>query len=120
MKAVKGEKLSIYKRGNFYRDYIYVDDVVSALLFLQEKGIQNDLYLIGYGKPVLFKDIISYILNLTGKKSNVTEIKRPKFHKVVGTENFVANTSKINSLGWNPRIDYKEGIRRIVEKYKKL
>lgn len=119
MQAIKGETLHIYKAGNFYRDYIFVDDVVDALIFL-EKVKTNNTYLIGYGKPILFKDIVHHIHELTGHRSKIEEIEPPSFHKTVGIANFVANTSKITSLGWEPKINYKEGIQRIVTKYKKL
>lgn len=120
MRAVKGEPLSIYKGGNFQRDYVYVTDVVSAINFLEGKNISNDTYLIGFGKPVLFKDIIAYLHELTGKKSEIAEVEPPQFHKAVGIGNFVADTSKIESLGWKAKVDYKEGLRRIVARYKTL
>lgn len=117
MRALKGETLSIYNGGNFYRDYIFLDDVVDALLFL-EKNKSNDTYLIGYGEPILFKDMIAYIHALTNKKSIIENIEPPSFHKAVGINNFVADISKIKKAGWKPKINFKEGINRIVEKYK--
>ncbi len=120
MQAVKGEPLSIYKGGNFYRDYIYLDDVIDAVKFLESKNVSSDTYLIGRGKPVLFRDMIDYIHELTGKKSEINEIEPPEFHKVVGITNFVADTSKINKLGWESKIDYREGIKRIVKVYNSL
>lgn len=120
MQAVKGEMLSVYKGGNFCRDYIHVDDVVSALNFLENKNIKNDTFLVGYGKPVLFKDMINYLHEITEKKSNIIEIDPPKFHKAVGITNFVADTSRINTLGWKAKINYREGISRIVNRYKNI
>lgn len=120
MKAVKGEMLSIYKGGNFCRDYIHVDDVVSALNFLMDKNINNDTFLVGYGKSVFFKDIIAYVHELTGNKSEIKEVDPPFFHSVVGIGNFVADISKIKQLGWEAKIDYKEGVRKVVDKYKSL
>lgn len=120
MLAVKGEPLSIYKGGNFYRDYIYLDDVIDAVKFLERRNVSNDTYLIGRGKPVLFREMIDYIHKLTGKRSKISEIEPPEFHKVVGITNFVADTSKINKLGWESKIDYKEGIERIVRAYNSL
>ncbi len=120
MQAIKGETLSVYKGGNFYRDYIHVDDVISVLLFLENKNINNDTFLIGFGKPVLFKDLVSYIHELTGKKSAMQEVEPPFFHRVVGINNFVADISKIKKLGWEPKINYKKGVGRVIEKYKKL
>lgn len=117
MQAVRGEPLFVYKGGNFYRDYIYLDDVVSSVKFLVNKKIKNETFLIGFGKPVLFKDMISYVHKLTGKKSSITEIDPPEFHKVVGITDFVADTMKLNKLGWRAKINYKAGIKRIVDTY---
>jgi nucleoside-diphosphate-sugar epimerase len=120
MQAVKGNPLTVYKGGNFLRDYIYLDDVISATIFLEEKKIINDTYLIGFGKAVLFKDIINYLHEITGKKSQITQVDPPEFHKAVGINNFVADISKIIKLGWQPKITYQEGIKKIVDKYKSL
>lgn len=117
MLAVKGQPLSVYKGGNFYRDYIYLDDVISAVKFLEEKSVYNETYIIGYGKPVLFKDLIDYIYQLTDKKSEINHIEPPEFHKAVGITNFIADTSKINNLGWRAQIDYKNGLSKIVDAY---
>lgn len=120
MLAVQGEPLFVYKGGNFKRDYIYLDDVISAVKFLVGKNIKNDTFLIGYGKPVFFKEMINHLHELTGKKSEINYKEPPEFHKIVGITDFVADTSKINKLGWHAKIDYKEGIGRIVENYKRL
>lgn len=119
MRLVKGEPISVYKGGNFCRDYIYVSDVVEALKFLESR-VNNDTFLIGYGKSILFKEIIAYTQTLSDNKSFITEIEPPTFHKVVGITNFIADTSKIRSFGWAPKIDYKEGIQRVVNKYKRI
>lgn len=120
MQAVKGNPLIVYKGGNFLRDYIYLDDVISAIKFLEEKKIENDTYLIGFGKPILFKNIIDYLYEITGKKSQITQIDPPEFHKAVGINNFVADISKIKKLGWRPKIYYQEGVKKIVDSYKSL
>jgi nucleoside-diphosphate-sugar epimerase len=64
--------------------------------------------------------MINHLHNLTGNKSAINEVEPPEFHKVVGIEDFVADTTKINKLGWKAKIDYKEGIGRIVNKYKNI
>lgn len=120
MQAVKGKTLSVYRGGNFYRDYIHVSDIVSALLFLENKNIKNDIFLIGYGKPVFFKDIVGRIHQLTAKKSKIVEVEPPFFHNVVGINNFVVDISKIKKLGWEPKINYKEGLKKVVERYKNI
>lgn len=118
MNALKGKELRIYNGGNFYRDYIFIDDVTDALRFLEEKTT-NETFLIGYGKPILFKTLIEYIHKLTSRKSKIIKVKPPPFHNVVGITNFVADTSKINKLGWSPKIDFQIGICQVIEEYKK-
>lgn len=119
MSAINGAQINLYQGGNFYRDYIHVDDVVSALMTVEPK-INNDLFLVGWGKPVLFKDIINHILSRTSYLSKVVEVQPPAFHKIVGITNFVANTEKILSHGWKPKIDYQKGLDRIIAYYRKL
>ncbi len=119
MNAIHGKQINLYRGGNFYRDYIYVDDVVRALAFL-EKKTANDLFLVGYGKPTKFLDMIDYILDNTGRKSKVVEVKPPRFHSVVGITNFIADISKVNAIGWKSTIDYKEGIGRIIRYYSRF
>lgn len=119
MQAVIGNDLHIYKGGNFLRDYIFLDDVIEALKTIEQNQI-NETFLIGYGKSVLFREIIDSIHSNTGNKSKIIEMQPPAFHNAVGITNFVADTSKISSLGWKPKIDYKEGVKRIVGKYKAI
>lgn len=120
MRAVRGEPLLIYKGGNFKRDYIYLDDVVSAVKFLDIKRVMNDTFLVGFGKPALFKKMIKYIHKLTAKKSEILEVDPPEFHKAVGITNFVADTSKISKLGWKAKVDYRQGIKRVITAYQRL
>lgn len=119
MRAVRGEDLTLYRDGNFYRDYIYVDDVVKALMFL-ERRTENQTFLVGFGKPVKFKDMIDYVLKHTGGKSKIIEVEPPPFHHAVGLTNFAADTSKINALGWRAEVDYTEGLRKVIDHYKSL
>lgn len=119
MQAILGKNIPLYNGGDFYRDYIFVDDVIDVLMFVEQLKT-NETYLIGYGEPILFKDIINFIHEITNYKSPIINVEPPIFHKAVGINNFVADISKIKSLGWKPKIDYKEGIQRIVNKYKEL
>ncbi len=119
MQAVNNEPFNVYKGGNFHRDYIHVDDVVSALTFL-ETHATNDTFLVGFGTPVLFKDLIDIIMNVAKSTSKITEIDPPPFHAVVGIRSFVADTTKIQSLGWKARISPADGLTRVVHHYQQI
>lgn len=119
MNTIKGKPAKIYDGGNFLRDYIFIDDVIAALMFV-EKLEKNDTFLAGYGKSVKFTDLINYILESTGNKIKVGKMEPPAFHKAVGVKNFVANTKKLNDLGWKAKVDYKEGLQKVIDRYKSL
>lgn len=117
MEALKGNTLRLYYDGNFYRDYIYIDDVITALMMVEKRN-SNDLFLVGYGKSFLFKTLIDYVLEIAGSQSKTVAVDPSPFHQAVGIKNFFADISKIKSLGWRPKIAPKEGIRKIVKHYK--
>jgi len=116
-KAQKGEPINVYRGGNYFRDYLYIDDAVEALVAVAERAPAGELYLAGSGEPVQFKDLMECLHRLTGRKSAIGAIEPPPFHQVVGIRNFSANIAKIRTLGWAPKVGYEEGIRRTLAGY---
>ena len=116
-KAYDGEPIELYYGGDFFRDYLYIDDTVDALVTVAERAPAGELYLVGSGEPVLFKDLIDCLHRLTGRRSVLRSIPPPRFHEVVGIRNFSANTGKIRSLGWAPKTDIEQGLRMTLASY---
>jgi nucleoside-diphosphate-sugar epimerase len=116
-KAQLGEPLDVYSGGNFFRDYLYVDDAVEALIAVALHAPAGELYLAGYGEPVVFKDLIECLHRLTGRKSSIGSVAPPRFHELVGIRNFSADTAKIRALRWAPKISLEEGLRRTLASY---
>ncbi|MFA5173823.1 MAG: NAD-dependent epimerase/dehydratase family protein [Candidatus Pacearchaeota archaeon] len=115
--AVKGEELKVYNNGDFYRDYIYVDDVVDGCQTLAEKGEIGHIYYVGRGEFVKFKKLIDIIgQQIPGLKT--TPIVPPKFHKNVGITDFVCDNTPLKNLGWSPKVSLEEGIKRTIEFYR--
>lgn len=116
-KARLGEPINVYRGGDFFRDYLYIDDAVEALAMVAERAPAGELYLVGSGEPVMFKDLMDCLHRLTGRKSVIGSIDPPEFHQVVGIRNFSANVAKIKALGWVPKVGYEEGITRTMASY---
>ena len=114
--AVRGEILNLYDNGDFYRDYIYVDDVVDACMTLADKGVSDTVYYIGRGEPVKFKELIDIVEKIL-PDTKILPIEPPEFHKKVGITDFVSDTSPLNSLGWSPKVSLKDGIKRTIDYY---
>jgi len=116
-KAQLGEPIDLYRGGDFSRDYLYIDDAVEALAMVAERAPAGELYLVGSGEPVLFKDLMECLHRLTKRKSVLGSMEPPQFHQVVGIKNFSANVAKIKALGWAPKVGYEEGITRTLESH---
>lgn len=114
--AFSGKPVPYYWRGRQKRDYVFVDDVASALARAAQKGRGFAVYNVGNGKGVWMIDILREIERQLGTALVLNDMGEragdPKYA--------VSNTRKIQKeLGWEPRVGLKEGLRRTIEYYQK-
>ena len=114
--AFKKEKISIYNKGEFFRDLIYVDDVVNGINTIIKKGKPGDLYWISSGEKIWFKKFAEILQKYTGCKINYPQT--PNYTKKIDVGNFVANNSKLKKLGWKQKITIDEGIKNTLNYFK--
>ena len=109
------EEINLYNDGNFYRDYMHVADVCSAINLVLEKSNHNEIYNIGTGTPVLFKDAIDYIVKKTNSKSKINHVDQSSFHKIVQTPSFYMNCDKLKKLGYDKFKDIYTILDELIE-----
>ena len=114
--AFKGNKLTIFKKGKFFRDLIYISDVVFGIKTIMNKGKSGDLYWISSGRKIWFYELGKLLEKLTDAK--VKFVKTPNYTKKVDVGNFVVNNSKLRSLGWKPKVNLVQGIKETLEYFK--
>ena len=112
-KASKKEKISIYNKGKFFRDLIYVDDVISGINTIIRKGKSGELYWISSGNKTWFKKFAETLQKFT--KCEINYPPTPNYTKKVDVGNFVVNNSKLKKLGWKPKVTINEGIKKTLE-----
>ncbi len=112
-KAFKGEDITIYNKGKFFRDLIYVSDVVSGIKKIIEKGKSGNIYWISSGKKTWFYEIGIWLEQLTNAK--VKYIESPEYNKKVDVGNFIVDNSKLLKLGWSPKISISMGIEKTLK-----
>ena len=112
-KAFKKEKISIYNKGMFFRDFIYVDDVISGINIILKNGKSGELYWISSGKKTWFYQFGNILEKITGCKVKYAET--PTYTKKVDVGNFVVNNSKLKSLGWKQKVNLEKGIKKTLE-----
>lgn len=116
---MKGEQPEIWGTGKQGRDFIFVDDIVSANIFAAENLGGGRVYNVGTGVETSFNAVVEKINAVLG-----TDIK-PKYippsnasvqKKYVDRQLF--DTSKLAEQGWKYSINVETGIRKIVENIK--
>ena len=117
-KAFKGEDITIFNKGEFFRDLIFISDVINAIELIIKKGKSGELYWISSGKKTWFYNIGKILQKLTDAKRKF--INTPKYTKKVDVGNFVVENSKMRSLGWKPKVSLTNGINQTLKYFKKL
>lgn len=88
-------------------DFIYIDDVINALLTVCEKAAPGELFCVGSGRSVsvltVVEKISSIMNNALGTRIIESSHKKEKGRHV--------NITKLSALGWSPKVDLEEGLR---------
>lgn len=112
-RAYNGEKITLFNKGKFFRDIIYISDVISALKIIMKKGKSGNLYWISSGKKTWFYKLGRILTKHTG--TDVVFEPTPKYTKKVDVGNFVVSNSKLQKLGWKPKNSVETGIIKTLE-----
>ena len=114
-RAHKGEEVTIYG-GGYFRDLIYVADVVSGIRAVAEKGGRGRTYWISSFERVMMRDFGQMLGSMTGALVRVVD--PPEYTKKVDVGDFVVDNSALKSLGWEKRFSLEEGVRETLEYFK--
>ena len=117
--AVDGGVITIYGDGKQLRDYMYVEDAVSALL---EIGARSDLVgevvNVGSGKGMPFLDFVKAVITAVGQ-GEYQLAPWPEDASKLDVGDFVLDTTKLNHLtGWEPTVSLADGLERTVAFYR--
>jgi len=117
--SLNNEVIKIFGDGAQSRDYIYIDDVIDAFIRLGASGKPGEIYNLGTDEKVRLIDMVDAILEET--RSGTKEYTPyPDNYVVNNFGDYIANYEKIkNNVSWEPKIGLTEGVRRMVEYYKK-
>lgn len=109
----EGRKVPIYGDGQQSRDFTYVDDIArGAIAALRPLGYE--VINLGSDAPVVLADALAAVEEFAGRSAT---IDRLPMHKSDVRATW-ANISKAEQLlGWRPRVEMREGIRRLVDWY---
>ncbi|MDO8649125.1 MAG: NAD-dependent epimerase/dehydratase family protein [Candidatus Peregrinibacteria bacterium] len=104
------EELVVYGDGSQTRTFLYVDDLIRALLLVMKEGKSGEVFNVGGTEQITITELGNLMIALTGYQKGIEY--RPHF-----TEDHTSrepDVSKIRSLGWIPAISLEEGLKRMI------
>ena len=104
-----GEQPVLFGDGTQTRDFIYVMDIVSALILTSEKG--TGIFNAGTGKAFSFNYLVDLINSCLGTDLKPIYRENPIKNYVMHA---LANTSKMQSLGFTPRYSLEDGLKEVM------
>ena len=109
------KKLMVWGKGNEKRDFLYIDDLCSAIKNIMNKQkIKFDLVNVSYGKAFSIKNIVKKIKIVMGKSYNIFFDKKKPSIKI---NILIDNSKMIRKYNWKPKISIDNGIKKTVSWY---
>ncbi|OQX53994.1 MAG: dTDP-glucose 4,6-dehydratase [Candidatus Omnitrophica bacterium 4484_213] len=111
-KALQNKKIPVYAQGLNRREWLYVADCVAAIALILEKGKIGKIYNVGSGVEKRNIDVAKSILKMLGKSENLIQfVKDRPGHDF----RYALDSPKIQKLGWKPKVDFYQGLRKTVK-----
>jgi len=108
--------VTIWGTGTPRREFLHVDDLADAVLFLMKNYSDNEIINIGTGVDISIKSLAEMIALEVGYQGRlIFDSTRPD-----GTPRKILDISKIIKMGWIPTINLKNGINKTIEEFNKL
>jgi GDP-L-fucose synthase len=98
--------LVIWGTGTPKREFLYVDDMAAACVFLMENDINEGLFNVGNGTDVTIRELAETVMEVVGFKGGVVfDATKPD-----GTPRKLLDVSRLKDIGWQSKVSLKEGI----------
>jgi nucleoside-diphosphate-sugar epimerase len=113
--AMEGRPIPIYGDGRQMRDYVFIDDTVSALMAVGLPGeTDGEAYNLGSGVGTPLVDMARAIQRVVGT-GTIEFVAWPPLERQIETGDFVADVSRLTrDTGWRPLVAIEDGLRRTV------
>jgi GDP-L-fucose synthase len=108
MAREEGQKsITLWGTGKASREFLHVDDLAEACLFLMESYDSTDVINVGCGRDITIRELAELVGRVTGFSGRIEwDATRPD-----GTPRKLLDVSKLSKLGWQARISLEEGLR---------
>jgi GDP-L-fucose synthase len=104
-------EVEIWGTGSPKREFLHVDDLAAACVYLMENYSGDQHVNVGTGEDISIRDLAQLVMELTGYTGKlVFNTEKPD-----GTPRKLLDVSKLNGLGWKHRIQLRDGIKMVID-----
>ena len=108
--ATTGSSLTIHGDGLQTRDFVYVEDVVSALIHVATQSSCHGVYNVASGHSVSILDLARTIIGLSATKSSILHAPA----RSADVRHSSASIDRLQATGWKPECDLSQGLKRTL------
>jgi GDP-L-fucose synthase len=111
---LRGDKqLGVWGSGKPMREFLHVDDMADACVFLMEQDIGEGLFNVGTGTDVTIHELAETVMDVVGFKGEISfDASKPD-----GTPRKLLDVSRLKALGWHACIGLRDGIRSTYQDF---
>lgn len=110
-KIAGNKDVTLWGSGTPLREFLHVDDLAEACVFMMENYSDYGQVNIGIGEDLSIKDLALLIQKITGHTGNIVwDSSKPD-----GTPRKLMDVDKINKMGWKAKIGLEEGIKKVYQ-----
>jgi GDP-L-fucose synthase len=106
--------VTLWGTGTPRREFLHVDDLADACVFAMRNYDAAELVNVGWGRDISIRELAELVARIVGYTGGLAwDTTRPD-----GTPRKLLDTSRLAALGWTPRIELEDGVRRTYEWYR--
>jgi GDP-L-fucose synthase len=103
----------VWGTGTPKREFLYVDDMADACVFLMENNIHDGIYNVGTGTDVTIRELAETVMDVIGFEGKIVfDSSKPD-----GTPRKLLEVSRMKQLGWQAKTPLKEGVAQAYASY---
>ncbi|MFP3608649.1 GDP-L-fucose synthase [Paraburkholderia sp. SIMBA_050] len=112
-KVAGADNLTVWGTGRARREFLHVDDMADAAVFLLERGVEGGWYNVGCGVDVTIEELARAAMHAVGFDGRIEfDISKPD-----GTPQKLLDVSKLAEFGWRAKIGLEEGLAATYEDF---
>jgi GDP-L-fucose synthase len=101
-------ELTVWGSGKPMREFLFVDDLADACVFLMEAGVGEGLFNVGTGEDVTIRELAETVMSVVGFDGKIVfDASKPD-----GTPRKLLNVDRMRKLGWQAKTSLRDGIAR--------